>query len=129
MKRNRSGGEVGRLLSGRVAPFGGGGSEGSALSSYSRVEWKFMGRAQRNFRVGSYGEGVTGLQRRWRWFRVLARVPTPPNVSFNERPRPVGGVGGVYLTHARALAQCYQLLRGTGGRRRIGTRRARYRGS
>lgn len=68
-----------------------------------------MGRAQRNFWPGRWRRG--GGSRR---FRVLASCRAPPNVSFNERPRPARRDGGVRSAVAVYRAQCYQLCRDAG---------------
>lgn len=89
------------FIIGSCGPFAG---EGSALSSCSRVEWKFMGRA-RNF----------SWARRRRVAAVsgpcVLPLPPPLNVSFNERPRPVWSGGGSSGGGGGCVSQCYQLYK------------------
>jgi len=96
------------FIIGSCRPLLGPGVSGAPLSSCSRVECKFMGRAQRNFSPSVAGDGVGGMQR----FRVLAfRRRMFPLMSGHARYRGVTMSVVVVVMLVMVVSQCYQLYR------------------
>lgn len=97
------------FIIGSCRPLRGLGVSGAPLSSCSRVEWKFMGRAQRNFSPSVAVDGVRGMQR----IRVLAfrRRRMFPLMSGHARYRGVTMSVVVVVMLVMVVSQCYQLHR------------------